>query len=899
MTLGVDGEMANQRIELQRAREALGSGDANAAARICQRLLTDNPRDQDARYLHGRSLAALSRWPDAANEFRRVLSAPGGSLAAMIDLGIAEAFAGNHREAMSVLEQARALDPRPAELHFALGLCRLGIGDNAGAADALREAIALNGDFPDAHNNLGVAYDRLGRLPEAVACFRRAVEIHSEFADAQRNLGFALLAQGDATQAIAAFQMAAGLRPQDASAFAELGAAQLAAADYVAAAASLERAVRIDRGQARAAANWGAALWYLGRREAAASALRQALDIDPTLAEAHLGLGRIAAARDDVAAALTHLAAAAPGARADARIACALALEWEPLGLRAEALSLLQDTVRERPRDAETHAVLGGVLHRSGRLPEAIDCYERALEIDDRRADTHQSCGHALETLGALRRALGCFERVLELRPGDARAIASIVGCAFRLCDWQLADDRLAILRERPGGLDALHPFAMLAADLGAAGLAESLRRRSRPHAASVHAPPVAPPVAPPLAPRHTSSHASSPRGSHERLRIAYVSPDFRAHPVAYAIAGVIEQHDRGRIAPIGISLSAADGSEIGARLKGAFEETIDASSLSDRDVVRIMREREIDIAIDLAGLTVGARTGIFERRAAPIQVNFLGFPASMGLECMDFIIADGVVVPPDEERCYTEKVARLPHCYLPFDASRGVAAPAVGREAFQLPTDGFVFCAFTNGYKITRAVFEVWIDLLREIPSSVLWLRNMGADTSAQLKRTARQQGIAADRLVFAPFVESMDAHLSRLQLADVFLDTVPYNAHTTAAEALWAGVPVLTCRGRSFAGRVGASLLSACGLPELICEDIEDYRSRALGFARAPESLLELRRQLRERKATAPVFDTRRYVRDLEQLLLEMHRGGVAASREASASSDSADARAPQINP
>jgi predicted O-linked N-acetylglucosamine transferase (SPINDLY family) len=845
--------MANLRIEIQRAREALGGGDANAAARICRRLLTDNPGNHDARYLHGRSLAALARWRDAAGEFRRVLSAPGGSVAAMIDLGIAEAFAGNYQEAMTVLDQARALDARPAELHFAMGLCRLGIGDNGGAADAFREAIARNANFPDAHNNLGVAYDRLGRLADAVACFRRAVGMHSEFADAQRNLGFALLAQCDRAGSIAAFQKAASLRPEDASAHAELGAAQLAAADHAAAAASLERAVRIDRRQARACANWGTALWHLRQTEQAAAAFRQALGIDPTLAEAHLGLGRIAAARDDVDAALECLNAAAPAAPADPRVACALAIEWEQLGWRAEALSLLRDSVRGHPRDAELHAVLGGLLHRSGRLPEAIDCYERALEIDDRRADTHRSCGHALETLGALRRALGCFERALELRPGDAHGIASIAACAFRLCDWQLADEKLATLRERPGGLDALHPFAMLATDLGAAELAESLRRRARSHATPPHAP-----------------HAPSWARAYERLRVAYVSPDFRAHPVAYAIAGVIEQHDRARFAPLGISLGAADGSAIGARLKGAFEEIIDASSMSDRDVVRIMREREIDIAIDLAGLTTGARTGIFERRAAPIQVNYLGFPASMGLECMDFIIADGVVVPPAEDSFYTEKVARLPHCYLPFDASRTLAPPAGGREAVKLPADGFVFCAFANGYKISRALFDVWMDLLREIPSSVLWLRSMGADTAVQLKRAARQRGVAAERLVFASFVESMDTHLSRLQLADLFLDTVPYNAHTTAAEALWAGVPVLTCRGRSFAGRVGASLLSACALPELICDNLEEYRSRALKLARSPELLLALRERLQQCKATAPAFDTLRYTRDLEDLLL-----------------------------
>jgi predicted O-linked N-acetylglucosamine transferase (SPINDLY family) len=356
------------------------------------------------------------------------------------------------------------------------------------------------------------------------------------------------------------------------------------------------------------------------------------------------------------------------------------------------------------------------------------------------------------------------------------------------------------------------------------------------------------------------------------------VSPDFRVHPVAYAVAGMIERHDRARIAPIAVSLSPPDGSAIGTRLRGAFDEVIDASALSDVDVARLLREREMDIAIDLAGLTTGSRTGIFERRAAPIQINYLGFPASMGMRCMDFIIADGIVVPSSEDAFYTEKVARLPHCYLPFDDGRILTAAAGGREAAALPAGGFVFCAFTNGYKISRAVFEVWMSLLRDVPGSVLWLRSMGPDTAARLRDAARLRGVSPERLVIASFAESMDAHLARLQLADLFLDTLPYNAHTTAAEALWAGVPVITCRGRSFAGRVGASLLSACGLPELICEELEDYRSRALEIARSPERLRALRARLQTCRPSAPAFDTRRYTRDFEDLLLEIHRAGAS---------------------
>jgi predicted O-linked N-acetylglucosamine transferase (SPINDLY family) len=850
--------MTNQQRELLRARTALSGGDPESAARILQNVLADNPRDIDARYLHGRCAAALGRWHVAAAEFRRVLSARSGFFPAMVDLGIAETFDGNFQEARAVLEQARAIDAHPAELHFGLGLCRLESGEYSGAVQAFRDAIDRNPQFPDAHNNLGVAYDRLGSLPDAIECFRQAAALHPSYADAHRNLGDALLRSGEASAAAAAYQRAADLNPADGTARAELGAAQLAAGDLAAAVPSLEQALNLDTRLAGAAANLGEALRRLNATDRAAKAFQRALNIDSQLAEAHLGVGRLAAARGDAGSAARSLIAATGGKRADAKLAITVAAELEDLGFASDALAVLRACAGAQPRNADVHDALGAVLHRSGRLPEALDCYERALDIDDRRARTHINCGRALESMGALGRALACFERALTLSPADAQSVASIASCAFRLCDWDLAQRMLSTLRQSPHGIDELAPFLLLASDLTPDEIANSLRRRARARDW-----PDAPPL--PLA---------RLEASRDRLRIAYVSPDFRAHPVAYAIAGVIERHDRARIAPIAISLSAADGSAIGSRLQGAFEEFIDASTLADRDVVKLMRARAIDIAIDIAGLTAGARTAIFAMRAAPAQVNFLGFPGSMGMGFMDFIVADRIVLPESDEKYYSEEVLRMPACYLPFDDGRIVAADNAGRETAGLPTDGFVYCAFTNGYKITREIYEVWMSLLREVPDSVLWLRSMGAETAANLKGAAVKLGVAANRLVFAPFVEPIDAHLSRLQLADLFLDTLPYNAHTTAAEALWAGVPVITCRGDAFAGRVGASLLTACGLPELICSDVESYRALALEIARSPALHTKLREQLRQHKPSAPLFATGRYARDFEDLLFEIGR-------------------------
>jgi protein O-GlcNAc transferase len=860
--------MPNPQHELRRAGAALGAGDARAASRICQKLLTANPRDVEARHLHGRCLAGLGRIRDAAAEFRRALTIHHSFFPALVDLGITETLDGQYTEALDVLERARTLDSRPAELHFGLGLCHLGFQDYAAAISAFRAAIERNSRFPDAYNNLGVAHDRLGQLTEARDCFQQAAAIHAGYTDAHRNLGDVLRRLQDAQGAVAAFQRVAQLTPHDPSAHVELGLAQLAAEDFAAASSSLEQALSLNPTNAGAAAHLGDALLKLGLAERADAAYRQALQLDPHQARPHIGLGKLAAELGDDSAVIHHLRAAAGSAPNDSGMARELAAELESLGASADALIVLRRSAQGQMGDPDLQDALGALLHRLGRLPEALDCYERSLEIDDGRATTYLNCGHALESMGALSRAVECFERARTLEPAAARPVASIASCAFRLCDWDLEDQMLSTLRAIPNGIDELQAFLLLASDFDPTEIAQSLTRRARLTSEPG-----------PFArrrPEFTSSRA--PRAG-EPLRVAYVSPDFRIHPVAYAIAGVIERHDRTRIAPIGVSLRPSDGSALGARLEGAFEEYIDASALSDRDVVKLLRERHIDVAIDLAGLTAESRTGIFALRAAPVQINYLGFPGSMGMDFMDYLIADPLVVPQADDVHYSEKVLRMPHSYLPFDDTRDFAI-AGGREAAGLPPEGFVFCAFNNGYKITRPMFAIWMSLLRDVPGSVLWLRSMGSMTVANLRRAASTFGIAADRLVFAPVEERMESHLARLQLADLFLDTLPYNAHTTAAEALWCGVPVVTCLGKAFAGRVGASLLSACDLADLICPDLDSYRRRALQVARSPSLQFELRERLRQNKRSSPVFDTRRYTQDLEQLLIQA--GGGTAGRE-----------------
>jgi protein O-GlcNAc transferase len=375
-------------------------------------------------------------------------------------------------------------------------------------------------------------------------------------------------------------------------------------------------------------------------------------------------------------------------------------------------------------------------------------------------------------------------------------------------------------------------------------------------------------------------------RYRHERLRIAYLSADFSDHPVAHLIAGVLERHDRTQFETMGISLQRQvdPADPMTQRMRRAFGHFHDVSDMSDREVALRLRESEIDIAIDLTGHTRGGRLGILALRPAPVQVSYLGFTGTLGTSFVDYLIADEVVIPSDQTRFFSEHIARLPHCYLPNDDAQPVAAEAPRRADLGLPDDAFVFCALHNTYKPNPPVFDVWMRLLRDTPGSVLWLRGGEEVMRSNLAREALARGVAPERLVFAERLPSMESHLARYRRADLFLDALPYGGHATARDALWAGLPVLTCARGVFASRVAASQLRALDLPELVTSSLEEYGTRGLELAHSPARLAELRRRLAAHKRTRPVFETDLYRRHLEAAYLTMverqRRGDVAQS-------------------
>jgi len=369
-------------------------------------------------------------------------------------------------------------------------------------------------------------------------------------------------------------------------------------------------------------------------------------------------------------------------------------------------------------------------------------------------------------------------------------------------------------------------------------------------------------------------------RYRHDRIRLAYVSAHFHERPMGYLMARLFELHDRSRFETIAISSGPDDRSAMRARLKGAFERFIDVRQRSDREVVQQMRQLEIDIAVDRTSFTQGARPGIFAMRAAPIQVSYLAYPGTMGADFIDYVVADEVVIPPEHHAWYAEKVVYLPDSYFVNDSTRKIADRTPTRAELGLPERGFVFCCFNNNYKTTPQVFDVWMRLLREVEGSVLWLLEDNAAAESNLRREASARQVEPDRLIFAPRIAHGD-HLARHRQANLFLDTLPCNAHTTATDALWAGLPVLTCIGTTFTGRVAASLLRAIGLPELITDSLDAYFALALQLAGDTERLDDIRRTLLNHRTTWPLFDTDRFRRHIEaayQEMWERHQRGEA---------------------
>ena len=519
------------------------------------------------------------------------------------------------------------------------------------------------------------------------------------------------------------------------------------------------------------------------------------------------------------------------------------------------AEQLIGEALKLDPNSPELWSNRGTAQAAAKHHEAAIASFSRALQLNPGFLGAQANRAHALFELQRYAEAIPDYEALLARDPNHAYSAGNLVFCRLQCCDWSnFESDRRIMLARLRAGQRVLPPVLSVALLDSAADQLTAAQIVSRDKF-------------PPARPLW--------RGEiyrHDRIRLAYVSADFHAHATAVLMAGVFEQHDHSRFETIAISFGRDDGSRLRGRVANAFDSFIDARGKSDGEIAQTIREREIDIAIDLKGYTSEARPTVFSLRPAPIQVNYLGFPGTMGAPFMDYLIADRTVAPDAHKAFYSEQIVQLPDTYQPNDRSRETAAGTIDRASAGLPENGFVFCCFNNSYKIQPPLFDVWMRLLRDVRGSVLWLLGDNAAATRNLKREAASRGVDPERLVFAAR-KDLPEHMARHRLADLFLDTLPYNAHTTASDALWTGLPVVTCRGNTFAGRVAASLLHAAGLPELVTGSLADYESLALRLARDPSALAALKLRLVQTREAVPLFDATRFTRHLEAAYVAMY--------------------------
>ena len=756
---------------------------------------------------------------------------------------------GHFAQAELLYRQALEKDPAAFTPHHLLGILKLQQGQYEKALDEIGAALQINPRSAEALINHGNALKLAGRNDEALASFDKALEARPGFASAPYNSAILLADLGRFEEALESYGKAIALRPDFIEALQDRALQLQRFRRPKEALRDFDRLVALKPDFAENWNNRTVLLEEMGRLEEALASAERARALDP----GHAG------AWHNRANVLTGLQ----------RMEEALASYDRALTIQPEFFEALHNR--------------GNALNSLKHYEAALASYDRALAIKpDAYARAWTNRGIVLQNLRRFHEAMASFTSALQIEPSDAEALGNrgrLAWVEFRDYDGAVRDLEQAVARDpdfpyvrgyllhvkKHGGdwegleqevtlIDAgvragkpvVEPFVYQGLNCSPA----DLKACATAYAARCH------PAAPPLHPKTRLPG---------KIKVGYVSGEFREQATAYLTAGLYECHDRTEFEIIAFDNGPSDGSPIRKRLEAGFDKFLGISRLSDAAAAALIAQEGIDILVNLNGYFGESRTGIFAHRPAPIQVNYLGFPGTLGAAYMDYIIADETVIPQGEEQHYTEAVVRLPNSYQVNDSRRPIAEETPSHAACDLPMDGFVFCNFNNSYKLAPEIFARWMAILNAVPGSILWLLEGHPRFAENIRREAEARGVAGNRIIFAPQIRN-EKYLARAKLADLFLDNLPYNAHTTASDALWVGLPLITCRGQTFPGRVAASLLQAIGLCELVTEDLDSYQALAVKLASDPRALRSVREKLAHNRLSTPLFDTKDYTKHLE---------------------------------
>jgi predicted O-linked N-acetylglucosamine transferase (SPINDLY family) len=707
--------------------------------------------------------------------------------------------------------------------------------------NSLNSAIALfqNGDF-EASKEI---------LEKVLVSNPNHSQAHEFLAYIAGNTGQAELSQKHLIQACA---------QSDCSAFAlyYLGSSYLELANYSQAAVYFEKALQKQENFFEALHDLGTTQAHLGLQEAALDSYTKALSLRQDSPELYFNLARL---QDDYChfeQALQYYNQSIELSPHFVEAIANKAITLKELKRYQEAFDAYDLAIQLQPNYAEAWSNKGLAFSDLRRYQEALECYEQAIKLKPNYLDAWVNKSAVLHALKRYTQAIEAYQQVIKLNPDTNCIYGSLVHAKSTICDWSNYDQDIKYINQMINdSMSVIPPFAWLLLS----NSEESNLKAAKLFTAHQY-------------PERKNDIPFKSKGKSQKIKLGYYSHDFYNHATAFLMAEFFELHNKERFEIVAFSFSPNMHDEMQQRLVNAFDQFIDVNAMTDQQVAELSREMGIDIAIDLKGYTTNCRTGIFSYRAAPIQVNYLGYPASMGADYMDYLIADHIIIPKENQPFFTEKIAYLPNSYQVNDSKRKVSERFFTRAELGLPDNGFVYCCFNNNLKITPHVFDSWARILKQVPGSVLWLLEDNVLAKANLIQEAQSRGLSEDRIVFAGRLD-LPEHLARHRLADLFIDTLPCNAHTTASDALWVGLPVLTTLGETFAGRVAASLLSAIDMPELITKNLDEYEALAIDLAGNPEKLKALKEKLKQKRFTTPLFNTQLSTNHIESAYIKMY--------------------------
>jgi len=731
--------------------------------------------------------------------------------------------AGDLVSAEGMLKRILQAQPNNLPALHILGLIKAMQLKHAEAVGLFQKAVRISPAEYALQYNLAKALSESGRHKESLAHHKRAAELNSKNPEVWLNYGKSLSCLGRMLESLEIYDRALSLDPSYAEGHLNIGISLKMLGRHQEALIAYQKALSLSGDHyPEAHFHIGALFHSLGRYEEALMAYEKALNLKSSYAEAWLNKG----------------------------------VTYSSLFNYEEALASYDKALSINLDYAEAWFNRGTAFHGLEDYEQALASYDKALNINPDYVEAWSNGGTALCELKRYQEALFFYEKALNLNPDYEYLLGNLVYTKLLIGDWKGLVKEIKTLEQKAKlGKKAVSPLVGLAIfDSPALQLSISKLWTAEKY---------------PL----KNTHSNIVCGSRNKIRLAYISADFMEHPVSFLAAEMFELHDRARFEVFAISLKDAPPQDaMRKRLKCAFDRFIDVEGKSDQEIAELVKTLEIDIAIDLGGHTKFGPTGVFSYRVAPVQVNYLGYPGTSGAPYMDYIFADKVLIPPESQDFYTEKIVYLPNCFQVNDTKRGVPEQSETRTNYRLPDSGFIFCCFNNNYKFNPEVFAAWMEILRKTNNSFLWLVANNDLVSVNLSSSAKNAGVDPARLIFskrAPHAE----YLSRYLLADLFLDTLPFNAGTTASDALWAGLPVLTQIGESFSGRMAASLLQAVGLPELIAVTRSEYVALAIELASNPKVLMDIKEKLAENRSKTPLFNTKLLTEQIEHVYTKMH--------------------------